>query len=58
VGLAQRPEERTRIFIFPNHIGRDLGLSEGKRWWQRSGSLCLNQITDAGIHIPDIFVVI
>jgi hypothetical protein len=50
--------EEPDFFIVPNHIGCDLGLSEGKRGWQRTGSLYFNQITDAGIHIPDIFVVI
>jgi hypothetical protein len=28
------------------------------RGWQRSYSLCLNQIANAGIHIPDIFVIV
>jgi hypothetical protein len=57
-GSPSARREETGFFILPNHIGRDLGLSEGKRGWQRSGSLCLNQITNASVHIPDIFVVI
>jgi hypothetical protein len=57
-GSPSARREEPGFFIFPNHIGCDLGLSEGKRGWQRAGSLYFNQITDTGIHIPDIFVVI
>jgi hypothetical protein len=50
--------EEPGCFIFPNHVGRDFGLSEDKRRWQRPYSLGLNQIANAGVHIPDIFVVV
>jgi hypothetical protein len=50
--------EEPGCFIFPNHVGRDFGLSKDKRGWQRSYSLGLNQIANAGVHIPDILVVV
>jgi hypothetical protein len=50
--------EEPDCFIFPNHVGRDFGLSEDKRGWQRSYNLGLNQIANAGVHIPEIFVVV
>jgi hypothetical protein len=57
-GSPSARREEPGCFIFSDQVGRDFGLSEDKRGWQRSYSLCLNQIADAGVHIPDIFVVV
>jgi hypothetical protein len=53
---SARGEEPDR-FIFSNHVGRDLRLSKNERGRQRSSSLCLNQIADAGVYTSDILVV-
>jgi hypothetical protein len=57
-GSPSARREELGFLIFPNHIGRDFGLSKDKRGWQRSCSICFNQITDGGVHIPDIFVIV
>jgi hypothetical protein len=57
-GSPSARREEPGCFIFSDQVGRDFGLSEDKRGWQRSYSLCLNQIADASVHIPDIFVVV
>jgi hypothetical protein len=57
VELAQCPKERTSRFIFPNHIGCDLRFSENERGRQRSRWPCPDQISDAGIHISNIFLI-
>jgi hypothetical protein len=54
---SARREEPSR-FIFSNHVGRDLRLSEYERGRQATYDLGLNQITNAGIHIPDILVIV
>jgi hypothetical protein len=57
-GSPSARREEPGCFIFPNQVGRNFGFSEDKRGWQRSCSLSLNQVTDAGVHIPDIFVIV
>jgi hypothetical protein len=57
-GSPSARREEPGCFIFSNQVGRDFGLSEDKRGWQRSYSLGLNQVVDAGVPIPDIFVVV
>jgi hypothetical protein len=57
-GSPSARREEPGCFIFSNQVGRDFGLSEDKRGWQRSYSLGLNQVADVGVHIPDIFVVV
>jgi hypothetical protein len=57
-GSPSALREEPGFLIFPNHIGRDFGLSEDKRGWKLSCSLCFNQITDDGVHIPDLFVIV
>jgi hypothetical protein len=56
LGSPSARREEPGCFVFSNHVSRDIRLSEDERR-QTSYSLCLNQITDAGIHISDIFVV-
>jgi hypothetical protein len=53
---SARREEPGR-FVFSNHVSRDLRFSEDERGRQTSCSLCLNKITDAGVHISDILIV-
>jgi hypothetical protein len=53
---SARRKEPSR-FIFPNHIGRDLRFSENERGRQRSRRPCPDQISDAGIHISNIFLI-
>jgi hypothetical protein len=57
-GSPSARREEPDCFIFSDHVGCNFGLPEDKRGWQRSYSLCLNQIANAGVHIPDVFVVV
>jgi hypothetical protein len=55
-GSPSALKEEPNRFIFSNRIGRDLRFSENERGRQRSPSPCPDQISDASVHISDIFV--